>query len=322
MPIFTHIRFDASEFAKSQVEDLTGEEVWILPNEATWVQSKGVYNEDIIIRLAKQLKVSPLWLYQSVKVGQKARFEASGEHTLIVLQVPRYHPKQYQYHTEQIAFLMGDTHLFSFQPTDSDLVQGVEELLADERNPLRRGGVPYLMCALLDTCLEQFNQMVSHLENQTANLQTEVRLGAVPVLSQRISGIRQECITVQKHLQPISLILKRVRDILPSACHVYLQELQDLVQPLLDKISQQFLHLDDLIDIHLVQTAHFTQRSVQRIGNLVMTILPIMLVVCAVVAYFYFADKGYNMSLWGIGFGLISLASAGMIFLFRKNDWF
>lgn len=321
MPFLTHIQFDKSDVSKQQLESLANEGVLRLEDKATWMQIKGIQNEDMMIRLAKELRISPLWLYQSVRLGQRPRVEHIGNSVLIVVQVPRYYPKQYQYATEQLALVMSENDLLSFQSVETDLIEGVEKLLENEQNPLRRGGIPYLVCALLDTCLEQYNQMILHLKKQIGQLQVEADLGKAVVLSQQVSGVRQHCVNVQQYLQPFQMVLNRTKDVLPDACHPYLQQLQDLALYFLEQLKLQFILLDDLMDSHILTQSHQTQKSVGTLSKVVWGSVLLTIVVTLIGGYVYLKTQGISIPLWGMGIVLLTLVALGTTFLFSKKEW-
>src|ERR671911_2063381 len=200
----------------------------------------GLYEptEEEFSSVAQEFGLHPLAVEDAVKAHQRPKLERYDETLFVVLR-----PARYVDETETVEF--GEVHVFVGEDFVVTVRHGEASELGKVRKRLEGGpdllrlGPEAILYAVMDRVVDDYGPVVTGLENDIDEIETEVFSGNAGV-SRRIYELSREVIQFQRATEPLPAILDRIiRGAESPEVDVELQKYLHLVQDRALRITER-----------------------------------------------------------------------------------
>jgi len=227
------------------------------PDGMAWI---GLYRPDAdeLSSLAAEFDLHPLAVEDAITAHQRPKLERYGSTLFVVLRAARYVD-----HLEEVEF--GELHVFIGQDfvvtvrhAESPDLSVVRKRLEHDPDLLARG-TEAVLYAILDAVVDGYLPVVSGLENDVDEIETEV-FGGDPAVSRRIYLLSREVVDFQRAASPLGAML----DALAAGFDKYgvdeelrraLRDVADHVTEVNERIDGLRLLLRDILQVNSILVA-------------------------------------------------------------------
>jgi magnesium transporter len=227
------------------------------PDGMAWI---GLYRPGSaeLSSLAAEFDLHPLAVEDAITAHQRPKLERYGATLFVVLRAARYDD-----HLEEVEF--GELHVFIGQDfvvtvrhAESPDLAVVRRRLEDDPDLLARG-TEAVLYAILDAVVDGYLPVVTGLENDVDEIETEV-FGGDPTVSRRIYLLSREVVDFQRAASPLGAIL----DALAAGFDKYgvdeelrraLRDVADHVTEVNERIDGLRLLLRDILQVNSILVA-------------------------------------------------------------------
>ncbi|HEX5772700.1 MAG TPA: CorA family divalent cation transporter, partial [Geomobilimonas sp.] len=140
----------------------------------TWINVDSVQQADIIQQIGECFGLHPLVMEDILNTSQRPKLEVYGDYLFIVMKM-LHHNDRSEVRVEQISFILGSSHVLSFQEgIAGDVFDPVRQRLRVGKGRIRGGGADYLLYSLIDAVVDNYFVVLEHLGEEIEALEDEV----------------------------------------------------------------------------------------------------------------------------------------------------
>jgi magnesium transporter len=315
-------------YSKDRVEEgrMEGDTTDLLsPDSVLWVNVDGLHDVGLIQRLGGEFSLHPLILEDVVSVGQRAKSEEHEERLFVVIQMLTTDFDHGKVTSEQVALVLGEGFVLSFQERAGDVFEPVRDRIRSEGSRIRARDADYLAYALVDAVVDHYFSVLEELGGQVERLDLEVMEDPSQATMRAIHELKQEMLVIRRAVWPVrELVNGMIRSesaLIRDSTKTFLRDVYDHAVQIIDTAETLRDVVSGLMDLYL--------SSVSNRMNEVMKVLTIM---ASIFIPLSFLAGVYGMNFdfmpelhfrWG--YPLLVAVMAGtagsLLALFRRRGW-
>ncbi|MFD2762781.1 magnesium/cobalt transporter CorA [Micromonospora eburnea] len=209
----------------------------------------GLYrpNADQIASLAEEFKLHHLAVEDAITAHQRPKLERYGDTLFVVLRAARYDDEREEVEFSELHLFIGPGFVITVRHGEAPDLATVRRRMEAEPEMLARGPEAVLY-AILDQVVDGYAPVVSGLENDIDEIETEV-FGGDPKVSRRIYELSREVIEFQRAARPLLGVLNALST--GFAKYGTEEELQRYLRDVADHLTQVVERVDGFR--HLLQ---------------------------------------------------------------------
>ncbi|MFJ8580006.1 magnesium/cobalt transporter CorA [Micromonospora sp. NPDC093277] len=209
----------------------------------------GLYraNADQIASLADEFKLHHLAVEDAITAHQRPKLERYGDTLFVVLRAARYDDEREEVEFSELHLFIGPGFVITVRHGEAPDLAAVRRRMEAEPEMLARGPEAVLY-AILDQVVDGYAPVVSGLENDIDEIETEV-FGGDPKVSRRIYELSREVIEFQRAARPLLGVLNALS--IGFAKYGTEEELQRYLRDVADHLTQVVERVDGFR--HLLQ---------------------------------------------------------------------
>ena len=294
--------------------------------QVTWVSVCGLHETDFLKQIGEKFKVHPLVLEDILNPDTRPKIEVTDDYLFIVMKLVLFNPEQKILETEQVSFILGRSFLFSFSERTDDIFNPVKERISSQLGKIRKRGSDYLLYALMDVVVDNYFLALEKTEERIELLDDEVINRPDQSQIQSIYNLRNLLLIMRKSIWPsreiVNQLIKDDSDLLDESIEPYLRDLYDHTIHITETIEQQREITNSLMEIYLSMMSN-KMNEVMKVLTIIATIfIPLTFIVGIYGMNFSNMPEmewpWAYLAVWGVMIAVV----IGMIFYFRKKDWF
>jgi len=294
--------------------------------QVTWVSVCGLHETDFLKQIGEKFKVHPLVLEDILNPDTRPKIEVTDDYLFIVMKLVLFNPEQKILETEQVSFILGRSFLFSFSERTDDIFNPVKERISSQLGKIRKRGSDYLLYALMDVVVDNYFLALEKTEERIELLDDEVINRPDQSQIQSIYNLRNLLLMMRKSIWPsreiVNQLIKDDSDLLDESIEPYLRDLYDHTIHITETIEQQREITNSLMEIYLSMMSN-KMNEVMKVLTIIATIfIPLTFIVGIYGMNFSNMPEmewpWAYLAVWGVMIAVV----IGMIFYFRKKDWF
>ncbi|HSQ15674.1 MAG TPA: magnesium and cobalt transport protein CorA, partial [Candidatus Binatia bacterium] len=229
-------RYDASlceegTVSPSEIPSLSPPEGGVL-----WLDVCGLSDPSVVRAIGDRFGIHSLALEDVLNVPQRPKVEWYGDHLLVVLREIRY-PEL----PEQMAFLLADRVVVSFQERPGDAFELVRERLRQGKGRIRAEGADFLLYSLCDSVLDAFFPTLERLGDAVEAMEERVIVSPVPETFVAIRRLKRQLLAVRHAVWPardaLNLLLIEEHDLIRPGTKVFFRDCYDHTIQLMDMVE-------------------------------------------------------------------------------------
>lgn len=319
-------RYDATQceegtVSPSEIPSLSPPEGGVL-----WLDVCGLSDPSVVRAIGDRFGIHSLALEDVLNVPQRPKVEWYGDHLLVVLREIRY-PEL----PEQMAFLLADRVVVSFQERPGDAFELVRERLRQGKGRIRAEGADFLLYSLCDSVLDAFFPTLERLGDAVEAMEERVIVSPVPETFVAIRRLKRQLLAVRHAVWPardaLNLLLIEEHALIRPGTKVFFRDCYDHTIQLMDMVETFREMASGLVDEYMSAVSN-RMNEIMKVLTVVSTIfIPLTFIVGIYGMNFDTKASPYNMPElnWAYGYPALMLFMAGvaggMLYFFRRKRW-
>ncbi len=278
--------------------------------------------EDDVRLIAEEFDLHPLAVEDAVHTRQRPKVEAYESHLFFVIH--QLDEVESQLEAVQIACFLGDAYLLAIhagaERTMSEARRRWEEPPPTDHHPA------YLLHALLDVVVDEYQAIADRLENEMEELEELVLQSPHAPIQRQLYSLKQRLARLRRYVLPASRILEWVieseaQKTIPKAAGVRFRDVHDHVLRIIDQERNVEDLSDAVLDLRRSEQAHALHEVTRKL-----TAWAAIIAVPTFIASVYgmnFRLVPEDESLFGFWFAvaLMLTSSLSLFVFFRKRGW-
>ncbi len=322
----TSFRYDANSceentIAPTEIPSLAPPEGGVL-----WLDVCGLSDPSVVRAIGDRFRIHSLALEDVLNVPQRPKVEWYGDHLLVVLSEIRYPDLP-----EQMAFLLADRVVVSFQERPGDAFDPVRVRLRQGKGRIRAEGADFLLYSLCDSVLDAFFPTLERLGDEVEEMEERVLVSPVPETFLAIRRLKRELLAVRHAVWPardaLNLLLIEENALIRPGTKVFFRDCYDHTIQLMDMVETFREMASGLVDEYMSAVSN-RMNEIMKVLTVVATIfIPLTFIVGIYGMNFDTKASPYNMPelTWAYGYPALMLFMAavagGMLYYFRRKRW-
>lgn len=291
-----------------------------------WLDVCGLSDPSVVRAIGDRFGIHSLALEDVLNVPQRPKVEWYGDHLLVVLREIRY-PEL----PEQMAFLLADRVVVSFQERPGDAFELVRERLRQGKGRIRAEGADFLLYSLCDSVLDAFFPTLERLGDAVEAMEERVIVSPVPETFVAIRRLKRQLLAVRHAVWPardaLNLLLIEEHALIRPGTKVFFRDCYDHTIQLMDMVETFREMASGLVDEYMSAVSN-RMNEIMKVLTVVSTIfIPLTFIVGIYGMNFDTKASPYNMPElnWAYGYPALMLFMAGvaggMLYFFRRKRW-
>lgn len=318
------------QYNESFIEETAGDSLAeVLKNRKeeciTWLDITGLHDTENIASVGTVFGIHPLTLKDIINTGQRPKVEEFDQYISIVVKMMRLEPSDEKIHSEQLAIVMGNDYLITFQERPGDVFDPVRGRLRAMKGRIRRAGSDYLGYTLLDTIFDNYLILIERLGEQIEAIEPILSDKPGPQIVFLINEYRRELHFLRASIRPardaIRDFSRLEMDIITPATFIFLRDLNDLGTQAVEATETYREMLKDQLD-------SYSATSGNRLNEIIkfLTVFSAIFIPLSLLAGIYgtnFAHVPEFQLRYGYYFfwGLLVVVATIMIIFFKRKKW-
>ncbi|MGH2747274.1 MAG: magnesium transporter CorA family protein [Actinomycetota bacterium] len=273
--------------------------------------------------IAEEFDLHPLAVEDAIHTRQRPKLEPYEKHLFMVLD--ELDEIDDQLEASQIACFVGDRYLLT-------LHDGADRLLGQARTRWERerdelpGGIAYLLYALLDTVVDDYQSIADRLETEIEELEEIVLAAPTAPVQRQVYGLKQQVLRLRRYALPLRRVLDWMvegegRASFGDDATELLRDVHDHIL----RIAEQVANVDDLSGAVLDLSRSAQAHALNEI-NKKLSAWAAIFAVSAIITGAYGMNYRLFPNLDGqIGFGfavaLMAVSAGSLYAYFRRKGW-
>jgi magnesium transporter len=294
----------------------------------TWIDVQGLGDVEVIRALGAEFGLHTLAIADIMHVHQRPKVEAYDTHLFIVGRMPQLGDRV---STEQLALIVGQDFVVTFQERPGDCFDPVRHRLEQPASRLRQAGADYLGYALIDAIVDSYFPVLEHFGEQIETLEHAVVEQPDPAIISRIHDLKHDLLELRRAIWPlrelVNALLREDTPFIQPSTRLYLRDCADHAFQLMDVVEIHREIASGLVDLYL-SSLSARMNEVMKVLTIIATIfIPLGFVAGVYGMNFDRGASPFNMPElgWWFGYpfalGVMVAVALGMLGYFWRRGW-
>jgi len=324
------VKIHMIQYDESNLEETTGEKLATVLEKRkdggiTWLDITGLHDTETIASVGTEFAIHPLTLEDIINTGQRPKVEEFDHYISIIVKMMRFEPTDGKMHSEQLAIVMGENYLITFQERPGDVFNPVRERLRSMKGRSRRSGSDYLAYALLDTIFDNYLLLIERLGEQIEGIEPMLIDNPGPQIISLINEYRRELHFLRASIRPAREAIREFsrleEDLILPSTFIFLRDLNDLGTQAVETMETYREMLKDQLDSYSATSGNRLNEIMKFLTVFSAIFIPLSLLAGIYGTNFamvpeYHLTYGYFFFL-----GLLVVVATGMIIFFKRKKW-
>lgn len=233
--------YDETSYDVEKLHDLSNLKKLIADKKKTyWVEIKGFKSMPMFDTLHEQLGINKLVLEDITHTYQRPKFEEYDGYNFAISRM-LYLSEENKIENEQIAFILYDNVLFTFQDVYDDCLEGVRKRLQAGKGNIRIAGPSYLMYALMDVVVDDYFSLLGKFAEQLDDLEDQLLDKPHKSLMHDAQRIKRNLITLRRAVWPerdkLNDIIRTENTFVTDTAKIYFKDAYDHCVQIIDMVE-------------------------------------------------------------------------------------
>lgn len=290
-----------------------------------WVNIDGISDVSLVEKIGKEFNLHPLLLEDLLNTHQRPKLEEYGDRLFLIIKMLRPPTEKLEFHTEQIAFVIGPDFVLSFQEDIGDHFDPVRNSLRQGKGKIRKSGADYLCYALIDAIVDHYFLVPELLGEQVEELQRKILKNPSPADLHAIQSLKHQLLYLRKAVWPLREVVSRLsRDdvsMVQDTTRIFFRDVYDHTIQVIETIETLREMLTGLLDIYLTSVSNKMNEAMRVLAVIATIFMPLTFIAGIYGMNFEYMPElkrpyGYFELL-----GVMAVIVVLMVAYFRKKDW-
>jgi len=313
--------FDAENIKVSHSSDPVTDEDY----NVTWIDVRGIHDEEYISSLGLKFDLHPLILEDLVDVGQRPKMDEYKDAVLLNLKSLTYDRSSSSLEQEHISIIIKPNLIITMQEDVTDVFSHVRNRIVQSAGRVRSRSASYLGYSLMDNIVDNYYLVLEELDEELELLEEEITQNAAEISKKTLYDFRQKMVAIKKTVSPlrdaISKLIRSDHPALDEQIEIYLRDLLDHILHIQEQVESKREIVSSLQDLYMTEIS-FKMNTVMQVLTIIATIfIPLTFIVGVYGMNFKNMPElewkyGYQL-IWSLMLVIVFL----LLYLFRRKKW-
>ena len=294
-------------------------------DKVTWYDVRGLNDVPLIEHIGRTFHVHPLAVEDVLNTSQRPKWDDYRNGIFITVRALRFDEKSENFIAEQISFYLEKQSLLTFQEDVHDLFIPVRERLQREQGKVRSGGADFLTYALIDCIVDDYINILEHLEGNIETIEIEILTNFTPSVRNDIYKLKRQLSEIRRAVLPLRDVISRFSreqgEFVNPSTQVYIRDLYDHVVRVIETVENQRDMLNNLNDLYTSEVSGQANHVMKLLTIVSAIFIPLTFIVGVYGTNFEVLPelhyKNAYFWMWGV---IVTLAVVQLIY-FKWRKW-
>ncbi|PLZ86843.1 magnesium and cobalt transport protein CorA [Fischerella muscicola CCMEE 5323] len=298
----------------------------------SWVDVRGLGNEDILQRLGQVFELHPLVLEDIVNVPERPKVQDYEDQLVIIARMVMPKKKNHGFHSEQVSFVLGKHYLLTVQEEPKrDCFEPVRSRIFKNKGIICKNGSDYLAYALIDAIIDGFFPVLEKYGERIEDLEDEVISQPTPKTLRKIYKVKQELLQLRRAIWPqrnlLHTLIQDDNEIISNEVRVYLRDCYDHAVQVIDMVETYRELASGLMDVYLSAVSNRMNEIMKLLTVISAIFIPLTFIAGVYGMNFNTEKSPYNMPelnwYWGYPacLAVMAVIAALLLYIFWHKGW-
>ncbi len=291
-----------------------------------WLNIHGIHDIDLIKNICAQLGVHELAIQDILDINQRPKFQEYSNYWFFTIKsILPFEDDEMKF--EQLSFILGDHFLVSFQEKKADYFDHIRQRIREKIGIVRQRGTDYLLFLLFESILDNYFNTINSIEIKLDEINLlDIGSDPSPESLKSIETYKRQIHQIKKMIIPMKDFISRIsreEDGFIQSKHMkYYHEIKDLCLSLIDDSDKIELKLDSYTNLFFSIQGH-RMNQVMKTLTVVATIFIPLTFIAGIYGMNFdnMPELHWKWAYFGV-WGVIILVFGGMLYYFKKKNWF
>jgi magnesium transporter len=295
------------------------------PAGITWINIDGLDDAAAINRLAEVFGIHPLTVEDILSTEQRPKFEDFERYLFISFKaISRKADGELEF--DQVSLVIFKDAVISFQEYAGDSFEGIRRRILDNMGRIRKMGADYLAYALMDSVVDEYFSILEHVGSVIEEFEDRAMDDRDNTFIPDIQGVKRQLLHVRRTVWPLreslSLLLKVESPLLNDELDPFLKDLYENVIQAAETIETYRELVSGVMEVNLSAVSTRMNKVIKVLTIISTLFIPLTFIVGVYGMNFRFMPELEYRYAYPVTWGIMIAIAAGMLFFFKRRDWF
>jgi magnesium transporter len=299
-------------------------------DDVKWLNIHGLHDVEVIKGIVEKLGIESYIAGDILNVAKRTRMEEMGDVLFFSIKSVLPENDESNVHVEQISFLLKENILVSFQEKRGDFFTHIRERIKTNTGIVCKKKNDFLLYLMLDAVMENFYITIEKFEDTIEKLLLESKSNQSPSVLERIEKCREDMNFVKRSIIPLKDSLYNLKSIkddedfngIEKSNFTFFARLHQKSLELLDQIDYDMNSLESASSFYFSTQSHRMNEIMKTLTIVSVIFIPLTFVVGVYGMNFENIPELKNPNGYFITLGVMLVLVLGMIFYFKRKNWF
>ncbi|MDR0873702.1 MAG: magnesium/cobalt transporter CorA [Prevotellaceae bacterium] len=296
-------------------------------NCACWLNVSGLTDTKLMAELGRYFSLHILEMQDILNINHIPKIEEYEGNILLILKALSVDENQ-ELQKEQVAFVLGNNFLLTFQETATEYFDDIKKALAENGAKVRKRSVDYLLSLLLRGVCDNYTSLIDSVEDDLEDLETALMQldGNQADIGRQIQLLRRQYLLLKKTVMPLkesfTHLLRSSGDLLNASNIAYINDTHDHLLMAAQKIDICREVIASLLDLYLSNN----DLKMNNIMKQLTVVGSIFIPLTFVVGVWGMNFRNMPELDWKYGYacawGLMIVVGVAIFFYFKRKKWY
>ncbi len=299
-------------------------------DDVKWLNIHGLHDVEVIKGIVEKLGIESYIAGDILNVAKRTRMEEMGDVLFFSIKSVLPENDESNVHVEQISFLLKENILVSFQEKRGDFFTHIRERIKTNTGIVCKKKNDFLLYLMLDAVMENFYITIEKFEDTIEKLLLESKSNQSPSVLERIEKCREDMNFLKRSIIPLKDSLYNLKSIkddedfngIEKSNFTFFARLHQKSLELLDQIDYDMNSLESASSFYFSTQSHRMNEIMKTLTIVSVIFIPLTFVVGVYGMNFENIPELKNPNGYFITLGVMLVLVLGMIFYFKRKNWF
>ncbi len=291
-----------------------------------WIDVEGSEFETEVNKVGKVLNLHPLTIEDTLTPESRPIMDTFPDYLYILARVPPEDWEIGEMDTSQLSLVISGDYLLTFHRKNLPPVEKIAKRITNYPQRYFEGGIDYLSYRILDQLVDNYFPVLDKLEEKIERVEDKVLTEPDEGLLTQITDLRSDLIEIQRATSPQrEMVAKLSRPDTPfidDERKIYFRDIQDDLARISDLLTNYRELIGGARDTYMTVISNRMNEIMQTLTIVATIFIPLTFIAGVYGMNFDFMPElGWEWGYFG-ALGVMGTTALGMIYYFKKEDWF
>ncbi|MCP9290420.1 magnesium/cobalt transporter CorA [Gracilimonas sediminicola] len=317
--------YDVEHLSEHDISEIDDSKPYLDSPSKTWINVCGLHDIEKLKEIWDYFNLHPLIQEDILHTQQRPKIEEYSEHMFFVLRMMSILDETGELKVEQVSIVLSQNSVLSFQEDDYPIYEPVLHRLRNAAPRLRKQGPDYLAYALIDTIVDHYMKVMEKIGNEIEELEDEILQKSDESIPEKIHALRRKLIFFRRSVWPLrdslNSLLREESHLVHEENKIFFRDVYDHLVQIIDGIENYRDMAMGMLDMYMSQVSN-KMNEVMKVLTIIATIFIPLTFIAGIYGmnFEYMPELGWKWAYPAV-WGLMIVATMGMVVYFRKKDW-